>query len=134
MLTYYRIVSFCAIVAVAATVSASPATALPQDYEFQLVEDTLPAAQDTFVSVRLKHKPTDKPVSNAIIFAVRLDMGPAGMPSMTADVETLPSEETGVYRFRTKLGMEGSWRLSIAAKVQGESDTIQGRLVLKAKN
>jgi len=51
-----------------------------------------------------------------------------------ADLEALPSEETGIYRYRTTLGMEGSWRLSLAAKVQGEKDTVQSRLVLKAKN
>ncbi|WP_019199730.1 FixH family protein [Afipia birgiae] len=129
-----HIVSFCATVALATVISAQNVSASPQDYEFQLVQDALPLAQDTIISVRLMHKPTGKPVGDAVIFATRLDMAPDGMPTMMADLEALPSEETGIYRYRTTLGMEGSWRLSLAAKVQGEKDTVQSRLVLKAKN
>lgn len=129
-----HIASFCATVALATVISAQNVSASPQDYEFQLVQDALPSAQDTIISVRLMHKPTGKPVSDAVIFATRLDMAPDGMPTMMADLEALPSEETGIYRYRTTLGMEGSWRLSLAAKVQGERDTVQSRLVLKAKN
>jgi hypothetical protein len=37
-----------------------------------------------------------------------------------------------VYRFKTDLTMEGSWQLSLAAKVQGETGTVQNKLALKA--
>ena len=47
-------------------------------------------------------------------------------------VEAIPSDEPGVYRFRTNLIMAGGWRFSIAAKVQGETGTVESRLVLKA--
>ena len=51
---------------------------------------------------------------------------------MTSPVEAIPSDEPGVYRFRTNLTMAGGWRFSIAAKVQGEPATIESRLVLRA--
>jgi hypothetical protein len=59
-------------------------------------------------------------------------MEPDGMSAMTTPVEPLPSTEPGVYRFKTTLTMEGGWRLSLAAKVQGESGTVENRLVLEA--
>ncbi|OYW57916.1 MAG: heavy metal RND transporter, partial [Bosea sp. 12-68-7] len=36
------------------------------------------------------------------------------------------------YSFRTNLTMEGGWRLSLGAKVQGEDGTVESRLILKA--
>jgi hypothetical protein len=43
----------------------------------------------------------------------------------------LPSNEPGVYRFKANLSMQGSWQLSLAAKVQGENGTVESKLVLK---
>jgi hypothetical protein len=113
--------------------AASPARADMQSYEFQLVGDTVKGGEGV-VAVRLLNKLTQQPVPDAVIFARRLDMAPEGMPTMTADLEALPSEEPGVYRFKTNFTMEGGWQLSLAAKVQGEKGTLQSRLVLKAKN
>jgi hypothetical protein len=132
--SWYRIALLGVIAALTAARFVLPASASPQDYDFQLVGDTVPQAQDVIVSVRLTHKPTGKPVADAIVFARRLDMAPDGMPTMMADLVPMPPEEAGVYRFRTTLGMQGNWRLSLAAKVQGETETVQSRLVLKAKN
>jgi hypothetical protein len=134
MVNHSKRMLFFAMVAMATIVVGTRVWAAPQDYEFQLLENSLPQGQDTTFAVRLIHKPTGKPVSDAVIFATRLDMAPDGMGGMLADLEAVPSDEAGVYRFRTTLGMEGSWRLSIAAKVQGEKDTVQSRLVFKAKN
>ncbi len=114
----------------AATVPAAKAGA--QDYEFQLVSQEFKAGLPTEIAVRLVHKPDGKPVPGAIIFATRLDMGPDGMEAMTTPAEKLPGGEPGVYRFKAKLAMEGSWAFSLAAKVQGEPDSIEGKLRLKA--
>ena len=59
-------------------------------------------------------------------------MGPDGMEAMTTPVEKVPGGEPGVYRFKAKLSMEGSWAFSLAAKAQGEPDSVKGKLVLKA--
>ena len=84
------------------------------------------------MAVRLVNRKTGLPVPDAVIFARRIDMAPDGMASMTSLLEPLPSTTPGVYRFRTQLGMAGGWRLSVAAKVQGETGTLEGRLVLRA--
>ncbi len=113
-------------------VSFQAATAQPQDYEFQLVENEVKGGADAVVAVRLVDKKTGAPVENAVIFTTRMDMAPGGMETMTTPVEALPSEQPGIYRFKTDLVMSGDWRFSIAAKVQGETGTVESRLILKA--
>ena len=105
-----------------------------QEYEFRLLQEQVKQGDDVVLAVRLVHKPTGKQVPDAVIFARRIDMAPDGMPTMTAEMELLPVTEPGLYQFKTNLAMEGSWQLSLAAKVQGETGTLQNRLVLKAKN
>ena len=102
-----------------------------KDFEFQLTTKTVNMG-DAIVAVRLIHKPDGKAVSDAVIFAKRLDMAPEGMETMTTTIEPAPSVEPGVYRFRVDLSMEGAWRLSLAAKVQGEIGAVENRLILKA--
>jgi hypothetical protein len=113
-------------------VSFQAATAQPQDYEFQLVENEVKGGADAVVAVRLVDKKTGAPVENAVIFTTRMDMAPGGMETMTTPVEALPSEQPGIYRFKTDFVMSGDWRFSIAAKVQGETGTVESRLILKA--
>ena len=94
------------------------AVARVQDYEFQLVQSEAKKG-DAIVAVRLVNKRTGKAVSDAVIAAKRIDMAPDGMADMAGRIEQLPSTEPGVYRFRANLSMQGSWQLSLAAKVQG---------------
>lgn len=111
-----------------------PALAGTEEYEFKLASEApLPRGEEGTVAVRLIHKPSGQPVSDAVIFARRIDMAPDGMPTMTADLEPLPPKEPGVYTFRTTLGMAGTWQLSLAAKVQGVGGTLQSKLMLKAR-
>lgn len=121
-----------ALVGVALIGSATLARADIKDYEFQLVDQTVKMG-DAIVSVRLVHKPDGKPVSDAVIFAKRLDMAPDGMETMMTKIEPMPSTEAGVYRFKAAVTMEGSWRLSLAAKVQGETGTVESKLIIKAQ-
>lgn len=120
-----------AVAAVLACVVASAAWADIKDYEFQLVQREVKKG-DATIAVRLVNKKTGNPVPDAVIIAKRLDMAPDGMPTMTTPLESLPSTEPGVYRFKTNLTMEGGWQLSLGAKVQGETGTVESRLVLKA--
>lgn len=109
-----------------------PVRAAITDYEFQLVEaDMKPGPAD--IAVRLIDKRTGQPVPGAVIFAMRADMQPDGMETMTSGIEAVPSATPGIYRFRVEFSMEGNWRLSLAAKVQGEAGTLQGSLVLRAR-
>ena len=109
---------------------ASPLFAGVQDYEFQLVQSEAKKG-DAIVAVRLVNKRTGKPVPDAVIAAKRIDMAPDGMADMAGRIEQLPSTEPGVYRFKANLSMQGSWQLSLAAKVQGENGTVESKLVLK---
>lgn len=109
----------------------SPVRADIKDYEFQLVQNEVKEG-DAIVAVRLIDKRSGKPVPNAVIFAKRIDMAPDGMETMTSTLEEVPSTEPGVYRFKAKLTMAGGWRLSLGAKVQGETGTVENKLVFKA--
>lgn len=112
-------------------VLVAPALAEVRDYEFQLVQSEVKKGDGAIVAVRLIDNRSGKPVSDAVISAKRIDMAPDSMPTMAARIEQLPSTEPGVYRFKTNLSMQGSWQLSLAAKVQGEIGTVESKLVLK---
>jgi YtkA-like len=112
--------------------AASPAVhAEIRDYEFRLVKSEMKKG-DAEVAVRLVNKKTGKLVPNAVIFAKRIDMAPDGMEMMASSIEQLPSNEPGVYRFKTELSMQGRWQLSLGAKVQGEEGSVESKLVVKA--
>ncbi|MBL8702597.1 MAG: FixH family protein [Alphaproteobacteria bacterium] len=125
-------VTKCAALAalVAASLSGA-ATAEIRDYEFRLVDNAVRMGDGVIVAVRLIDKRTGKAVPDAVIFARRIDMAPDDMATMTAPLEPLPASEPGLYRYRTNLVMAGGWRLSLAAKIQGETGTLESRLVLK---
>jgi hypothetical protein len=120
-----------ALAGVLSTGALSAARADIKDYEFRLVQSDVKQG-DAVISVRLVDKRSGKGIPDAVIFATRIDMAPDGMPTMTAPIETLPSTEPGVYRFKANLVMAGGWQLSLAAKVQGETGTVENKLVLKA--
>lgn len=110
---------------------ASPANADVKDYEFRLVQPEQKSGEAT-VAVRLIDKRSGKTVPDAVIITKRIDMAPDGMATMGSPIEQLPATEPGVYRFKTNLMMAGRWRLSLGAKVQGETGTVESQLVLKA--
>jgi hypothetical protein len=120
-----------ALIGIAITGSATLARADIKDYDFQLVDQTVKKG-DAIISVRLIHKPDGKPVPDAVIFATRLDMAPDGMQEMATKVSPTPSTEPGIYKFKATLSMAGGWQLSLGAKVQGETGTVENKLVLKA--
>ena len=109
----------------------SPTLADVKDYEFQLVQNEVKKGE-AIVAARLVNKKTGQAVPDAVIFAKRIDMAPDGMATMDAPLEALPSTEPGVYRFKTNLSMAGRWQLSLGARVQGETGTVESKLVLKA--
>jgi len=85
------------------------------------------------ITVRLMNKTTGRPVPDAVIFATRLDMAPDGMQEMATSVTPMPGGEPGTYRFSANVSMAGGWRLSLGAKVQGETGTVESKLVIRAQ-
>jgi hypothetical protein len=104
-----------------------------KDYEFELIEPTVQAGADRIVTVRLVNKKTGKPVPDAVIFATRLDMAPDGMQEMVTKVTPMSGTEPGTYRFKANFSMAGRWQLSLGAKVQGETGTVESKLVVTAQ-
>jgi hypothetical protein len=125
---------FLLATAFAAAMSLTGAAALagPGDYVFEPVQAEMKKGDDVTVAVRLVHKPTGKPVAGAVIFRTRIDMAPDNMAEMESPVAPLPASEPGTYAFKTDLPMAGRYLFSIAAKVQGEPETVVGKVIFKA--
>ncbi len=122
-----------ALVGIAMAGTAGVARADINDYEFRLVEPIVTVGKDKIVTVQLINKTTGKPVPDAVIFATRLDMAPDGMQEMVTKIVPVPSTEPGVYKFRATVSMAGRWQLSLGAKVQGETGTVENKLVITAQ-
>ena len=74
------------------------------DYVFEPVHVEV-KRDDPVVAVRLIHKPSGKPVPDAIIIRTRIDMAPDNMADMESPLTPVQSTEPGVYAFRTELTM-----------------------------
>jgi hypothetical protein len=124
--------AFAALASLALFV-AEPAFAGPNDYTFEPVKVDVKNGPGSELAVRIVHKPTGKPVEGVVLFRTRLDMSPDSMGEMTAKHVAQPSSEPGVYKFRADLTMAGGWAFKLMAKVPGETETVQGTVVFKAK-
>jgi hypothetical protein len=126
-----KCVLFGAVIGVTVALEAG-ALAGANDYVFEPVVTDVKRGDDAIVSVRLMHRPTGKPVPDAVIVRTRIDMAPDGMADMASPLTAVPSNEPGVYSFKTELSMAGRWLLSISAKVQGEPETVTGKVTFRA--
>ncbi|MES2970483.1 MAG: FixH family protein [Pseudomonadota bacterium] len=117
----------------ALALSATSAVAGADDYRFDLVSPDHRVGSGAVLEVRLTDLRTGHPVEGAVIYATRMDMAPDGMATMTSPVTAMPTEEPGIYRFATDLTMAGGWRFSVAAKVQGEPETVSAEIELRAE-
>ncbi len=122
-------IAFAAALAVALSAAAF---AGPADYAFEPVAPEMKKGDDVTLAIRLIHKPSGKPVPDAVIIRTRVDMAPDGMAEMVSAVTPLPPADSGVYAFRTDLPMAGRYQVSLAAKVQGEPETVVGKVIVKA--
>jgi hypothetical protein len=122
-----------ALIGIAVTGLVSIARADIKDYKFELVDQAVQAGPDKVITVRLMNTKTGKPVPDAVIFAVRLDMAPDGMQEMATKIAPMPGAEPGTYKFKATFGMAGRWQLSLGAKVQGETGTVDNKLVITAQ-
>jgi hypothetical protein len=105
---------------------ATKALAAAQDYRFEAAGPLAKSGKATIVKIRLVHLPDGRPVIGAVIFQTRFDMGPDGMGSMTVPAKVVPASEPNVYQLELEPPMGGNWALSLSAKVQGETETVNG--------
>jgi hypothetical protein len=117
----------------ALALSAAAAFADADDYRFDLVSSDHRVGSGAVLDLRLTDLRTGAPVKGAVIYATRLDMAPDGMATMTSPATVMPAEAPGSYRFVTDLMMAGGWRFSVAAKVQGEPETVFAEIELRAE-
>ena len=125
----YRKFGVTGIVFAAAIGVTAAAFAGASDYTFEPVKAEVKKGNGVTLAVRLVHKPTGKPVSDAVIFSPRIDMSPEGVETMTAPATPVAGSEPG---FKTDLVMAGGWLLTVSAKVQGEPETVTGKITFKA--
>jgi hypothetical protein len=128
------VAAIAAAVAITTAIAfTSPAFAGANDYVFEPVAAEVKKGDGAVVAVRLKHKASGKPVTDAVIVQTRIDMAPDGMASMASPLTPVPGQQPGVYAFKTELSMAGRWLLSISAKVQGEPETVIGKITFRAR-
>jgi hypothetical protein len=123
-----------ALIAAAIVGATTTAMADIKDYKFELVDQAFQTGSEKVITVRLMNTKTGKPVPDAVIFASRLDMTPDGMQEMVTKIAPIPGGEPGTYRFKATFGMAGHWQLSLGAKVQGETGTVENKVVITAQN
>lgn len=123
---------FASAFAVAAILTNAVALAGASDYAFEPVASELKKGDDVVIAVRLLHKPSGKSVNDAVIVRMRVDMAPDNMADMASPVAPMPGSEPGVYAFKTDLPTAGRYLLSVAVKVQGEPETVVGKVIFKA--
>lgn len=123
---------FAAVCAVVLNLTAASVFADSNDYTFEPVAAEIKKGDDVVVALRLTHNPSGKPIADAIIIRTRVDMAPDGMADMVSPVAQMPAPEPGVYAFKTDLPMAGRYLVSVAAKVQGEAETVVGKFIIKA--
>jgi hypothetical protein len=119
----------CLIATVA--LHAGPVRAAAADYRFEVTQVQPAGVGKSHVTLRLLHTPDKKPVNDAAIFQVSADMGPEGMPTMKAPAKAMPASQPGLYIIEVEPGMAGNWALQVAAKVQGETETVHATLPVK---
>jgi hypothetical protein len=122
-----------ALIVAAIGCASTQALADISDYRFELVDPAVKAGPDKIITIRLMNHKTGKPVPGAVIFATRLDMAPDAMQEMVTKVTPVPDGEPGTYKFRATFGMAGRWQLSVGAKIQGETGTLENKLVITAQ-
>lgn len=133
MKSHYACALRGALIAIAAIgMSSTAAFADIKDYKFELVDQAVETGPERIIAVKLINTRTEKPVPDAVIFAIRLDMGPDGMQEMATKITQMPGTKPGVYQFKANVSMAGRWRLSLGAKVQGETGTVDNKLVITA--
>lgn len=126
-----KILNVAALGAALNLVSLS-AFAAASEYSFEPIASEVKKGDDVIVTLRLVHKPSGKLVPDAVIIRKRVDMGPDGMADMESPIEAVGTSGPGIYVFKTDLPMAGRYQVSLAAKVQGEPETVVSKIVIKA--
>ena len=97
------------------------------DYAFEPVKTEIKSSNVATVAVRLVHRPSGRPVADAVAVESHLDMIHDD-GKMSSSFVALPSSQPGVFAFRAPMTMAGPWLLSISARVPGEAEVVVGKI------
>ena len=127
---YCRVLGVAGLVLGILPALSASGMAAAQDYRFELAGPVVKSGKSSVVKVRLIHTSDGKSVPAAIVINSKFNMGPDGMETMTAPVKAVPSNDPAVYQFEVEPSMPGKWAIEIAAKVQGEAETVRGSVTV----
>lgn len=102
------------------------------DYRFEVVGQPIKTGTQATVTVRLVRVQTNQPVANAVIYQQRLEMQMQGMAPMSGVVGQAQPDGQGNYRLAVQTRMEGDWTLTLAARIQGESEVVRATLRVRS--
>ena len=108
------------------------ASAGADDYLFEAVQAEIKTSNVATLAVRLVNKADRKPVTNATILDMRIEMTEEGH-QMTSAIVPVPNKEPGVFAFKAPLTMEGHWVLSLVARLAGEPEPVHGKIIFHTK-
>src|SRR5260370_19315541 len=80
---------------------SNTALAGANDYAFEPGKAEVTKGNGVVVTVLLVHKPTGKPVSDAVIVSPRIDIAPDGMTTMIAPLAPVVGRYLRTYTFHT---------------------------------
>ncbi len=112
--------------------SRAPLMVAAADYRFEVVGQPVKTGTQATITVRLVRAQTNQPVTNAVIFQQRLEMLMQGMAPMGGVVGPAQPDGQGNYRFAVQTGMAGDWTLTLAARIQGESDVVRATVRVRS--
>jgi hypothetical protein len=122
---HIRFLALATAFACGLVVIAPKSFAAATDYRFELIGEARLSGGKDIIQVRLVHVVDGRPVPNAVIFESTADMAPDGMPTIPAPVKALPTKNS-IYSFEIDPVMIGPWAIHLAAKVQGEPESVRG--------
>jgi hypothetical protein len=131
MFSLYLRAAVAASLLTLASAASAPAFAAASEYKFEVACPVTQAGKASVVAVKLVKD--GKPVPGAVVFEAKADMGPMQMETMTVPVQRLPEGPAGTYKLQLEPSMAGKWALHLAAKVNGETETVRGDLVVDLK-
>lgn len=136
-----------ALAIVAAALISLSTTACAADrslqYRFEVEDQPVAVSAHSEFNVKLTRTATGELVDDATITGSLLNMpmhrhgfkgsSPGGTRyEMWGEVRYIETSAPGLYRFMADVSMPGTWKLRLAAKVPGESETINGTVTFKA--
>ena len=99
---------------------------------FEAVKAEVPVGKNVRIELRLVGVDPAPAVSDIVIEASRIDMGPDGMATMTAPLKQVMGTSPGVLAWQTELVMAGRWAFSIKARVKGHSEPVTSTVIFTA--